>query len=123
MMKKSRPCLLWFLLLSAALVCRAQEASTKTPTEILAAALSMIAGIIEPPSGAGAQTFSTRLEFLKADGLLKQVEGQSATLAYQAPDHLALSAEVSGKHYALGRDQKTIWMHVPDKQFGVIGSP
>ncbi|HEY2951309.1 MAG TPA: C45 family peptidase [Verrucomicrobiae bacterium] len=123
MMKKSRLNLLWLLLLSAALVCRAQEASTKTPTEILAATLARIAAIIEPASDTEAQTFSARLEILKADGLPKQVAGQSATLAYQAPDHLVLSAEVGGKHYAMGRDQKTIWIHVPDKNFGIIGSP
>ena len=122
-MKKSPLHLLSFLLLSAALLCRAEEASTKTPSEILAATLAKIAGIIEPASGTVAQTVSARLEILKAEGLPKQVAGQSATLAYQAPDHLVVSADVSGKHYALGRDTKTIWIHVPDKNFGVIGSP
>ena len=103
-------------------VARAQEATDRTPVELFAGGAQKLAAILEP-SADGAQTFSTRLEFLKAEGLPKELRGQSATLAVQAPDRLLLSAEFKGGTYALGRDQQQIWFYVADKHWGVVGKP
>src|SRR5437867_248329 len=74
------------------------------------------------PEGAP-QTFSTRLEFVKAQGLPKELHGQSATLAVQAPDRLTRAAQVKGKDCALGRDGQELWLYVADKKWGVVGKP
>jgi outer membrane lipoprotein-sorting protein len=79
--------------------------------------------LVEPAPGSELQTFSTRIEITKADGLPKELSGQSAALAFQAPDRLTLSAEYKGKSYAAGRDQQEVWIHVPEKKFGVMGQP
>ncbi len=114
------PRILVFVLCLA--VARAQETAERSPAELFAGGIQKIAGILEPGTE-GAQTFSTRLEFLKADGLPKELRGQSATLAVQAPDRLLLSAAYKGSTYALGRDQQQIWFYVADKHWGVVGKP
>src|SRR5206468_6524921 len=87
----------------AVAVARAQEAPVKTPVELFAGGLQRIVSVFDMPEGAP-QTFSTRLEFVKAQGLPKELHGQSATLAVQAPDRLTPSAQVKGKACSLGRD-------------------
>ena len=101
----------------------AELPAAKTPAEIFSTALSKWVGLLDPEPGAEPKTFSTTLELTKADGLPKGFAGQSATLAYQAPDRLTLSAEVSGRSISLGRDQKELWVYVPGKNFGVVGKP
>ena len=99
----------------------AEVAPARTPAEIFSAALGKIANIIDPAPGTETRTFSTTLEITKADGLPKEAAGQRATLAYQAPDRLALSAEVSGRRFSIGRDGQEIWIHAAGKNFGVLG--
>ena len=66
---------------------RAEDAA-KLPTQLFAAALQKIVGIVEPATGAEPQTFTTRLELMKAEGLPRDLAGHFATLAFQAPDRL-----------------------------------
>ena len=99
----------------------AEDAQSKTPMELFSVTLQKLVGIVEPTPGAEVRTFSTRLEIVRAEGLPKELAGQSATLAFQAPDRLAVSAEYKGKTYSAGRDQQQLWIHVPDKKFGVVG--
>jgi hypothetical protein len=101
----------------------ATETDAKTPAELFGAALQRIIAIIEPADGGKPTTFSTRLEIVKGEGLPKEAVGQAATLAYQAPDKLKVSAEYKGKAYSLGREGQEAWMHVADKKFGVVGKP
>ena len=109
-------------LLLAASLARAQETATRTPVELFSGGLQKIAAILDAP-GDTPQTFSTRLEILKAGGLPKEINGKSITLAIQAPDRLLLSASYSGKTYSIGRDQQQIWFYAPEKKWGVIGKP
>lgn len=122
MKASSRILLQALLLLTPLFLVRAEDAA-KTPTELFAAALQKMAGIVEPVTGAEPQTFTTRLELVKAEGLPKDLAGHFATLALQAPDRLLVSAEHKGKTYSAGRDQQEVWAFVPDKNFGVIGKP
>jgi len=105
----------------AVALARAQEAPVKTPVELFAGGLQKIVSVFDVAEGG--QTFSTRLELVKAEGLPKEFRGQSATLAVQAPDRLTLSASVKGKAYSLGRDGQELWMYVGDKKWGVVGKP
>jgi hypothetical protein len=99
----------------------AEDAAARTPAEIFAAAVQKIAAIVEPAGDTEPRTFTTRLEIEKSEGLPKELAGRSATLAFQAPDRLTVSAEYKGKTYSAGRDRQQVWIHVPDKHFGVIG--
>jgi len=106
----------------AVAVARAQETPVKTPVELFAGGIQKIVSVLDVVEGAP-QTFSTRLELIKAEGLPKELRGQSATLAVQAPDRLTLSAEVKGKACSLGRDGQELWLYVADKKWGVVGKP
>jgi len=99
----------------------ASDAVSKTPVEILAASVAKLASLIEPPPGEPPQTFSTKLEVTKAEGLPKEVAVSDATLALQAPDRLMLSVYVGDKLYAAARDRQEVWVYARDKKFGVLG--
>jgi hypothetical protein len=105
-----------------AMLARGQE-GTPTPAERLGQALQKWVAVIDPIEGTRPKTFTTRLEVLKAEGLPKEFMGRSASLAFQAPDRLTLAVEYKGKTYSLGRDGQELWLHVPDKKFGVVGKP
>ena len=111
------------LLFTPAFLVGAEDGQTRTPSELFKAALQKTASLIEPSQGSEPQTFSTRFDIVKAEGLPKELSGRSASLALQAPDRLLVSAEYKGKTYAAGRDQQEVWFHVPDKKFGVVGRP
>jgi len=102
---------------------RAQQTPANTPTELFASALRKVVSVIEPPASEEPQTLSARLEILKAEGLPKGLAGQSAALAFQPPDRLTVSAQYKGQTYRAGRDRQQLWIHVPDKNFGVVGKP
>jgi hypothetical protein len=112
-----------FLFLNSAVYLAAEDAPGRTPSELFGDTLKKIAAIVEPATGTEVQTFSTRLEIVRAEGLPKELAGRSATLGFQAPDRLTVSAEYKGKTYSAARDQQQIWIHVPDKKFGVVGKP
>jgi len=111
------------LLIASLTVARGEEAPTKTPQEIFSAALQKIVSVIEPLAETAPKTFSARLELLKANGLPKEFKGQTATLTFQAPDRLNLSARYKNQTYSLGRDGQELWIYMPDKQWGVVGKP
>ena len=114
------PALLFFT--PAFLAC-AEDARTPIPSELFNAALQRVMTIVEPAPGSEPQTVSARLDIVKADGLPKELAGQSAAVGFEAPDRLTLSTEYKGKTYAAGRDRQELWIHVPDKKFGVVGQP
>src|SRR5262245_19263689 len=97
------------LLVTPAFLSGAEEGQSRTPSELFNAALQRVAGLVEPAPELEPQTFSARIEFVKSEGLPKELSGQSAFVAIQAPDRLTISAEYKGKSYALGRDQQEAW--------------
>ncbi len=101
----------------------AQQAETNSPTQVFAGALARVAAIFQPPTNEPAQTFTTTVKILKADGLPGELAGRELDLAIQAPDHLRLSAAWKRQTYIVGRDGEDLWVHVPGKKFGLIGSP
>ena len=111
------------LFFAPAFLVSAEDAQSRTPSELFNAALQRVMSLVEPAPGSDPQTVSARLDILKADGLPKELAGQSAVLGFQAPDRLTLTAEYNGKTYTTGRDRQELWIHVPDKKFGVVGQP
>ncbi len=100
-------------------------AATAAPAagEVFSKALTTVVRLVEPPPGTAAKTLSARLTIAKADGLPKELLGRTATLAFQAPDRLRVEAEVDGERYVVGRDGPRLWVHVPARKFGLVGSP
>src|SRR6188768_162344 len=102
----------------------AQEpGAAPTPQQILVRTLQKIVTIVEPAQDTPPPAFRAEIRFDKADGLPKQLAGQSAVLAFQAPDHVTLAARYKNESYALGRDGQQLWMYVGGKNWGVIGKP
>ncbi len=112
-----------FVLLS--LAGRAGEAGTNSneSMRLFSGALARCVNIITPPTNQAPRTFTTTLKLTKATGLQKEFLGQELQVAFQAPDRLRLEAGWSGSAYVVARDRQTLWVHVPAKHFGAIGTP
>src|SRR5262245_56839847 len=67
-------------------------------------ALEQVAHIIRPPTNHPPRTFTTTLKILKADGLPKEFVGREIGVAFQAPDHLRLSAKWDHQDVVACRD-------------------
>ena len=106
------PCLSW-----------AQTAETNSPLRVFAGTLSRLAQLIQPPTNEAPRTFTTTLKIVKAEGLPNELVGHDLALAYQAPDRVRLAANWDGQDYVVGRDGQEVWIHMPAKKFGLIGSP
>src|SRR5688572_13509762 len=89
---------------------RAEQAPT--PLAIFAATLTNIVEIIEPSADTPARTFTTRLQFSKADGISQKFAGSAIELAVQAPDHLLISAKAADKAYRIARNGQQLWAYV-----------
>jgi outer membrane lipoprotein-sorting protein len=123
-MKPRIPFALLSLWIGSVFFLTAQEpTSTSTPQQILTRALQKIVTVVEPANGTPSPAFRAEIHFDKVEGLPKQLAGQTATLAFQAPDHLQLTARYKNETYALGRDGQQLWMHVAGKKWGVVGQP
>lgn len=101
----------------------AQTTETNGPAQWFAQALAQVSAAIQPPAKSPRHTFTTRLKVLKAEGMPKGLVGQEFDLAFQAPDHLRLTATWEGEAITVARDQQEVWVDVPSKHFGLLGSP
>jgi hypothetical protein len=105
-------------------ILRAEAPATAVaPSKIVNSALQRIGALVEPSGAEAGKTFTTTLRITKADGLPSDVAGATLELALQAPDHLGLVARVNNQTYAVCRDGQELWVHLPEKNFGVIGKP
>ena len=115
----------FLLLIAFALpgLCHARPSETNAPARLFADTLARVVRLIEPTNNDSPRTLVTTLKFVKADGLPKELVGQSFDMAFQAPDHLRLSARWEGQNFIVGRDQQQVWVYEPGKKFGLLGSP
>jgi len=88
---------------------------------VLGSILRAWENIVEPASDTGPRTFVAQFKVSRADGLPKAAAGATGEIAFQAPDHLRLSAVVDGNEYSIGRDGNELWMDEPGKHFAVLG--
>jgi hypothetical protein len=116
-----RPCLALFLAMGLITIGHAQNAPS--PQDLLGNALGKWADIIEPRPGAPSQTFSATLRVVEAQGFSQRLIGQSAEIAFQAPDRLRLAARVQDRELHAGRLGQDLWIYAPSARFGVVGSP
>ena len=114
-------------LLAAALllpcISSAQEAKTNSPTHYFVQAVNRLTAVLEPPASQAPRTFTTTLKVTKADGLPAQVLGREMDIAFQAPDHIRISANWDKQSFVLCRDGQQLWVYSPAEKFGVIGLP
>jgi outer membrane lipoprotein-sorting protein len=104
-------------------VATAQDTSTNSPATYLVQAVNQLVAILEPPSDKPARTFTTTLKVVKAEGLPKEAAGREVELAFQAPEHLRIAAQVEGYNLVVCRDGQELWVYEPAKKFGLLGSP
>ncbi|HEV8291278.1 MAG TPA: C45 family autoproteolytic acyltransferase/hydrolase [Tepidisphaeraceae bacterium] len=114
-------CLLPLLIIAT--FARAAQTDVKKPDDILKSSLSRLTSIIEPAPDAAPRTFTTQLKLIRSDGLPNQFKGATLGIAFQAPDHLLLTAKANNETYQVARDGQQLWIYTPAKKFGVIGSP
>lgn len=111
------------LALAFARLAPAQTTNTNSPVQVFSAALTSLARLVEPAAGQPPRTFTTTLKIVKADGLPSELAGRELELAFQAPDHLRVSAQWDRLGHTVCRDGQQVWIYVPDKKFGLLGSP
>jgi hypothetical protein len=122
-MKPSRITTAFLAILLVPGFCPAQPSETNTPARLFTDVLTRVVRLVEPTNNDSPRTLVTTLKVLKAEGLPKELVGQSFDLAFQAPDHLRLSAQWQGQKFIVCRDQQEVWVHEPGKKFGLVGSP
>ena len=101
----------------------ASGASTNTPAKLFTSALKRIVAITEPSASAEAQAFSTTIKLVKSEGMPKEFSFREAELAFQSPDHLRLNVKSDRGHVLMGRNGQELWVYLPAKKFGLVGSP
>jgi hypothetical protein len=101
----------------------AAESDTNSPAALLGRALTRVAELVGPATNAALPTFTASIKVIKADGWPKEIAGHQLELALQAPEHLRLSVNLDQGSYVICRDGQEVWLHVPAKKFGLIGSP
>jgi len=105
------------------LLSAAQGTQTNSPTQLFTAALTRLVAIIEPASNSTPRTLTATAKILKANGLPEELVGRGFELAFQAPDRLRLSGQWDHQDFLVCRDRQEVWVHVPAKKFGLLGSP
>jgi len=98
-------------------------ASTNPPAQLFTSALKRIVAITEPPATAEAQRFTATIKLLKSEGMPKELAFRDADLAFQSPEHLRLNIKSDRGNVLMGRNAQELWVYLPAKQFGLIGSP
>jgi hypothetical protein len=84
-------------------------------------AVDQLLGLIEPAPGQAAQTLSAKVKVTKAEGLMREAQDATAAFAFQAPDHLRVTAKVAGETYAAAQNgPEQVWFHQPDKKFALL---
>jgi hypothetical protein len=101
----------------------AKGADEDTTVRLFGNALEKVTRIIEPPTNQTAKTFTTILKIVKADGIPKEFMGGEIKIAFQAPDHVRLSARWDNQDIVACRDDQEVWVDVPTRKFGLIGEP
>lgn len=93
------------------------------PKRELVRCLWSVAAVVQPAAGRPAPTVSGRVVMTEAEGSFKSLAGQSVEFAWQAPDRLRVAGRIQNRLLTVGRDGNELWVHAPDKQFGVVGKP
>lgn len=123
-MKRPSPYLLSLVLvLVLPRLSAAQQANEDELVKYFGGALARLAQILEPSTNEAPRTFTTTLKIVKADGLASDLAGHEIGVSFQAPDHLRLSAQWEGQDFVVGRNEQEVWIDVPGKNLGLIGSP
>ncbi len=114
-----------FLLLSSvvvlALPCPADDLAA---APFLARLVPEALKYLNPPSAEEAKTIALDLAVHEATGVPKELLGQKISLLVRPPDHLKITARVMDTDVEIGRrGADEIWIYVPSKRFGLVGSP
>jgi hypothetical protein len=101
----------------------AQPVDNGAQIRVFSGALAKLVQLLKPLTNEPLNTFVTTVKLSKAGGLTRELLGGELEIALQAPDRIRLASEYGGSRYVVCRDGQQIWVHVPGKKFGVIGTP
>ncbi len=99
------------------------QTAPPSPSQRLAQCIDRMVAVVEGAPGQAPQTFHAILRVTEATQTPKEFEGATVDLMIQPPDRILIKAHVGGKDYSIGRKGQSMWVYVPDKRFGVIGTP
>ena len=99
----------------------AADLAGQPPISVLTTVLSRWAQLVQPAPGEAPRTVVVRAAVTRARGVPGALDKLAADVAFQAPDRLRVTASVDGKPHDLGRDGQQLWVHLPHKNFGLLG--
>ncbi len=101
----------------------AVNAAFPAPKRLLARTLFKLTAVANPAGHGQGPVLAGHVAVVEAGGPMKDLAGQEADFAFQAPDRLYFTAEVEKHRLEVGRDGQELWIHAPEKKFGVVGKP
>ena len=66
--------------------------------------VTRVLDLIEPPDGAPARTFETKLKVVRAMGIAREATGATAEIAFQSPDRLLARVQADAMPIEAARD-------------------
>lgn len=102
---------------------RAQTNSSAALTgpELFTAALQHVVSVFEPAADGSARTFTAGWKLDEAKGLPKAAAQAHGELKISGSNSIRASFQVEKTELTIARHQNELWIHVPAKQFGVVG--
>ncbi len=96
---------------------------TSSESRLLSSKLAGIYDLIVAPDGTVAgPVVEGRITFSKVIGIPKELADHGASVVYQSPDKLFLSAEVEGESYHFARVGQEVKIFVPHKKMAIVGA-
>src|SRR5690349_5288461 len=92
LMRRMLCCVLPLLMICT--IARAAQNEAKKPDDILKSAIARLTAVVEPAANAKPKTLTTQLKITRAEGLPSQAKDAIVDIAFEAPDHLMLTAKV-----------------------------
>jgi hypothetical protein len=89
---------------------------------LLTRGLDRVAALLDPEAKEPAE-LRTTIEFLRSEGLPKELRGAKLDLILAAPNHLRLGTVVDKQRIEFGRHGQQLWVWQPAKNFAVQGVP
>lgn len=98
------------------------DATHRSPLELATGFLAKVAGVVEPLPGTPPSTFTATVRIVRAQGLVDGAAGETADLAFQAPDRFRLAARIERRPLILGRLENQLWIQAPEQKFSLVGA-
>lgn len=113
-----------FIICTLPFVAWSLRAEEPNPATFLTELAPQVLKYLAPASEAEAKTIELELALVETTGVSHDFVGKKISLLARPPQHLRVTAQVMGSEVTIGRrGPDEIWIYVPSKKFGLVGSP